>query len=337
MDEYEELSEEELQRRRAAARRRKLAARERRRKKRRREAIFRCSILLLIVILLITGIVKMITGIWKHFHKDKTPDKVTEQMKDSTTEQSTTEAAAPEIDESILAKELPADRDAALAILKEQSETDSDIKNIYENAAAYPDKILQNLAVNSEMKQYVIDYPAKIRVVFDGNFTVDVTEDEVPLFLQFDERWGYADYGSSLIGISGCGPTCLSMAYTYLKQDGSMNPIKVGDFSVQNGYVGENNDTSWALMTDGATALGLTSEELSLSKENLVAALDEGKVVICSMTPGDFTRNGHFILIRSYDKGLFYVNDPNSEARSKVGWDYDRLSSQISNMWAIGK
>ena len=115
-----------------------------------------------------------------------------------------------------------------------------------------------------------------------------------------------------------------------------MNPIKVADFSVENGYLGENSDTFWTLMTEGATSLGLTSEELSLSKERMIAALDDGKLIICSMEPGDFTKKGHFILIRSYENGLFYVNDPNSEARSKVGWDYERLSTQISNMWAIG-
>lgn len=337
MYEYEELSEEELKRRRAAIRRRKLAARERRRKKRRRQAIFRCSILLLIVILLITGIVKIITGIGKHFHKDSTTEKTTEQMTDSTTEKPTTEAAVLDTVEDMIAKELPKDRDAALSELKIQGETDSDIQSIYENAAVYPDKLLQNLAINSEMKQFVTDYPSKINIVFDGNFTVDVTKDEVPLFLQYDERWGYADYGNSIIAISGCGPTCLSMAYTYIKQDGSMNPIKVADFSMEKGYIGENNDTSWALMNEGARSLGLTSEELALSEENMTAALSDGKVIICSMSPGDFTKNGHFILIRSYQNGLFYVNDPYSKARSQIGWNYERLSTQISNMWAIGK
>lgn len=339
MDGYdnEELTEAELEdirRERAATRRRKLAARERRRRERRRQAIIRCSILLIILILIITGIVKMISGIWKHFHKNKEADKVTEEM--ISTEATTTEEPVAEIDESIIAKELPADRDAALALLQAQAESDPDMMSICENAAVYPDKLLQCLAVNSEMKQFVLDYLTKISIVFDGNFSVDVPEDEVPLFLQYDEQWGYADYGSSIIGINGCGPTCLSMAYTYLKQDGSMNPIKVADFSVAGGYLDEQGDTNWALMTDGARTLGLTSEELALSKDNMITALENGKVIICSMSPGDFTRNGHFIVIREYKEGFFYVNDPNSQARSEVGWDYKRLSTQISNMWALG-
>lgn len=329
-DELEERREYE--RRRAAARRRKIAQRERRRKKRRIQAIIRCSILLLIVILIITGFVKMVTGIWKHFHNDKKADKVTEEIAKPTTE----EPPAPKIDKKILAKKLPKDREAALAQLKKLSEDNLDIKGIYDNAAIYPDKILQNLAINLEMTDFVVNYPTKINIVFDGEFEVKVPKKKVPLFLQYDERWGYADYGKQIIAINGCAPTCLSMAYTYLKQDGKMNPIKIADFSVENGYLEENGDTSWKLMTEGATSLGLHSEELVLDRKTMMNTLREGKVIICSMKPGDFTKNGHFIVIHSYRDGLFYVNDPNSAARSEVGWDYKRLSEQISNMWAIG-
>ena len=333
MEDYEALTPEEIERERQRRRRRQ-AAREARRKKRIREAIIRCSILLILVILILIGIIKMISGVVHHF-KDKKAENQVEQVIDASTEEATTEEIKAEIDPGILAKEIPEDRDAALAMLEELGKSDSDIQSIFENSAVYPDKILQCLAVNPEMKQYVLNYPAKISVVFDGDFSLDVPQNEVPLYLQYDERWGYADYGSSLIAINGSGPTCLSMAYTYLKQDGSMNPIKVADFSMENGYLGENNDTFWTLMTDGAASLGLSSEELSLNKESMTSALEDGKVIICSMDPGDFTKSSHFILIRSYENGLFYVNDSNSEARSNVGWDYERLSTQISNMWAI--
>lgn len=335
MEDYEALTPEEIEMERRA-RRRKREARERRRKKRIRRIIIRCSILLVLLILILVGIVKLITGAWKHFHKEKESAKKTEQTADISTQQPTTEEIRQEIDENILAKELPADRETALAILKEQAGNDSDIRAVYENAAIYPDKLLQHLAVNSEMKQFALDYPAKVSIVFDGEFTVSVPQGEVPLFLQFDEDWGYADYGTSLVAINGSGPACLSMAYTYLKQDGSMNPIKIADFSMENGYLGENNDTFWTLMTDGATSLGLTSEEVSVNKDKMTSALEDGKLLICSLESGDFTKTGGFILIHSYENGLFYVKDPTSEARSGVGWDYDRLSTQISNMWAIG-
>lgn len=337
-DEYEQLTPEEIEqerRRRAATRRRKLAAREARRRKRRREAIIRCSILLLIVILLIVGIVKMISGIWKHFHdKPKKSSKVTEEMH-PTTEDTTEAPIVADIDEAILAKDLPADRDAAIEILKAQADTDPELQTLIENVAVYPDSVLINLAANAEMKQFAIDYPAKINVVFDGEFNVDFTPDTVPLFLQFDEQWGYADYGRNIVALSGAGPTCLSMAYTYLKQDGSKNPIKVADFCTDMGYLDADGDTTWLLMTDGAKELGLGSEELTSNEDSMISALEEGNLIICSVTPGDFTKSSHFILIREYKDGLFYINDPSSEARSQVGWDYARLESQIAQMWVI--
>ena len=337
-DEYEQLTPEEIEmerRRKAAARRRKMAAREARRRKRRREAIIRCSILLIILILLIVGFVKMVSGIWNHFHdKPKKSQKVTEQTT-PTTEEVTEAPITADIDEAILAKDLPADRDTAIEMLKMQATTDPDLQTLVDNIAVYPDNILMNLAVNSEMKQFAIDYPAKINVVFDGAFNVDFTSDTVPLFLQFDEQWGYADYAKNIIGLSGSAPTCLSMAYTYLKQDGSMNPIKVADFSTEKGYVNEDGNTSWSLMTDGATELGLGSTEFTGGQEELIDALQKGDLIICALTPGDFTKTETFILIREYRDGLFYVNDPNSEARSQVGWDFPRLESQIAKMWEI--
>ena len=337
-DEYEQLTPEEIEmerRRKAAARRRKLAAREARRRKRRREAIIRCSILLIILILLIVGFVKMVSGIWNHFHdKPKKASKTTERTV-PTTEDTTQAHVVADIDEAILAKDLPADRDAAIELLNMQATTDPDLQTLVDNIAVYPDNILMNLAVNSEMKQFAIDYPAKINVVFDGNFNVDFTSDSVPLFLQFDEQWGYADYGKNIIGLCGAAPSCLSMAYTYLKQDGSMNPIKVADFATEKGYVDDEGNTTWTIITEGAPELGLGCTEITGGEDAAKEALENGSLIICALTPGDFTKSEHFILIREYKDGLFYVNDPNSEARSQVGWDFPRLESQIAKMWEI--
>lgn len=337
MDEYEGLTEEELKRRREAARRRKLAARERRRRKRRQEAIIRCSILLIIVILLIVGIVKGISGIWKHFHNKKAEnDKVSEQMMQPTTEEPTTEEFT--VDNSILAIAAPADRDAALAIIKERAtaESDADLQNIYDNAAVYSDRVLINLAANPELKQYTMDYLTKVSAAYDGEFTMDVSTDDVPLLLQYDEQWGYADYGDNLLAYNGDAPTCLAMAASYLKKDTSYNPIKIGDFAMANNYLDENSKTTFDLMTKGTAKLGLSYDELSTSESNMKNALDDGKVIICCLQAGDFTQDEHFVVIRGYDDYKFFINDPASEARSKIAWPFERLSTQIKNMWAIG-
>lgn len=332
LDDLEELTPEELEqerRRKANAKRRRMEARELRLKKRRQQAIIRCSILLIIVILVIVGIVKIISGIAGSRSKSK--DKETE----TTTEAPTEAEVTATIDDSILAKDLPATREDALAIIQGYADSDSEYKDIYDNAAVFSDDLLRYVAVIPEMKRFVIDYIAKISIVFEGNFTLTAPVDEVPLYLQFDEQWGYADYGDSVIAIRGAGPTCLAMAYTYIKQDGSQNPIKIGDMAMNNGYLTEDGGTADVLFTDGAANLGIKSTEFAVDKDAMVSALEEGKVIICAVNSGDFTKSSSYIVIKGYKDGLFLINDPMSEARSNVGWDFPRLSSQIAKMWIM--
>lgn len=330
-----DLTEAELadiKRQKAAARRKKMAARERRRRQRRKQAIIRCSILLAIVILLIVGLVMLISGIANHFEEKKKERELSEYY---ATSEVTTEEPVADIDPEITAKSLPVDRDAALVILQQQAEDDSTMQSICDSAAAIPDILLQNLAVNSEMKDFTLNYPAKINIVFDGEFSVELEGNDVPLYLQFDERWGYADYSEDIVGLRGAGPTALSMAYTYLKQDGSKNPIKVADYATEMGYLDENGKTHWSLMTDGAEGLGLKSTEMDINKEDMIDALEDGQVLICMVSDGDFTTEEHFIVIRDYKNGFFYINDPMSKARSEVGWDFKRLRGQIDKMCAL--
>ena len=52
---------------------------------------------------------------------------------------------------------------------------------------------------------------------------------------------------------------------------------------------------------------------------------------------GRFHHRGSFIVITSESGGQFSVCDPNSRERSGMLWDYDRLASQIRNLWAFSK
>ena len=316
-----------------AARRRKKMLREKRMRERRRQAIIRCALLIAAAILVIVIIVKIFTGIGVLIkNASKNHRKATEV---TTTEATTTEEPVAQIDEAIIAKELPESREDALNMLKAQAETNSDIKNIVENEAVYPDIVLQHLAINSELIDFTLFYPAQISIPFNGDFTIDADTSQIPLFLQYDSQWAYADYGQTVLGLNGAAPTCLSMAYVYLTGDGSKNPIIIGDFSMEQGYLDEDGHTDTKLMTEGAEELGLESAELDMNKDNLIAALDEGNVIICEVNSGDFTKDKSFIVIKEFRNGLFYVNDPSSKARSEVGWDYKRLSSQITTMWSI--
>lgn len=199
----------------------------------------------------------------------------------------------------------------------------------------YPQQMLEALDKNEELLDFVLEYPDK-KGTWAEEPQLDLSQDRsIPLFLQWDAQWGYAPYGDGMIGLDGCGPTCLSMVYVGLTGDTSMHPRAMADYSANNGYLTDTGATQWALMTSGAQGLGLQAWEVSLSEEAMAQELAAGHPIICSMRPGDFTTKGHFIVLYAYENGLFYVNDPNSRVRSDTCFDYDRLSPQIKAMWAF--
>lgn len=91
--------------------------------------------------------------------------------------------------------------------------------------ADYPDALVQLYARNPDARDFVRDYPKKK----DLTPTIDLSNlsgsKTVPLLLQWDERWGYREYNESIIGLAGCGPTCLSMATIYLTGDTTKDPL----------------------------------------------------------------------------------------------------------------
>lgn len=198
----------------------------------------------------------------------------------------------------------------------------------------YPEQLLDMLARNEEMLDYVSDFPQKKGTV-SGNTVGEVQKGTFPLLLQWDKRWGYGEYGGSYIAINGCAPTALSMVVAGLTGKNSVTPYKIAKYAEKKGYYVEGVGTSWELMTKGSKHYGVQGTELGLSKDEIFHALEGGNPIICSMLPGDFTTEGHFIVLIGVKDGKIQVNDPNSRARSENLWNYDKLKGQIKNLWVF--
>lgn len=218
--------------------------------------------------------------------------------------------------------------------LKELGKSNSVIQEIYENHSQYPQELLSALANNPEMADFAAGY-LNNHGRSKGALTAAEKEQDYPLFLQWDLRWGYQSYGSgSCIGLAGCGPTCLSMALFYLTRDEKLTPDKIAEYSMENGYYVEGTGTAWALMEDVPKLYGINVTKLSADENNIKATLDSGGVVICSVGRGEFTTSGHYILIYGYDSEGLIINDPNCVARSGKRWIFSDIRWQIKNIWA---
>lgn len=159
----------------------------------------------------------------------------------------------------------------------------------------------------------------------------------MPLLLQTDPTWGDKPYAGGTVAENGCGPTSLTMVYVYLTGRTDYDPASMCAFSEQNGYV-DQGATAWLLMSEGANMLGLTSRELPADASAVTEALASGEPVVCSVGPGDFTTEGHFIVLSAIDDaGQVTVYDPNSAERSNRTWDVQTVLNQCRNLWAFSK
>lgn len=219
--------------------------------------------------------------------------------------------------------------------LEELAQENEKIADVVNKMDAYPDNLLQALANNPEMADFTLGY-LTAEEAEAAELTEVELQQEYPLFLQWDPRWGYVSYGDdSNIGLAGCGPTCMSMVLYYLTGDTSLTPDKIAAYAMEHGYYMSGSGTAWSFMEEVPYQYGVSVSRPGISESRMKRQLDDGNVIICAMRQGDFTAIGHFIVIYGYDEEGFLINDPNCVARSRQSWPFDIIKNQIKQMWAF--
>ncbi len=252
-----------------------------------------------------------------------------------TLEESIKEFGSNAIRQWSIAKPVRREWDEVLKRLEELAAESTDIEQICRNSSLYPEKLLEALANNPEMEYFVKCYPS-----FVGSTAGELTEEEkqqkVPLFLQWDFRWGYQWYGEDgVIGLTGCGPTCLSMVLYSLTRDESLTPDCIAKYAEENGYYIDGVGTAWSLMWDAPEHYGINVKQPRFTESSMKQELNDGHLIICSMGKGDFTTAGHFIVVYGYDEDGFLINDPNCIERSGKHWTFTQIEKQIKNLWSF--
>lgn len=197
-----------------------------------------------------------------------------------------------------------------------------------------PESLLEMAEKNPETIEFVENYASEK----DKNHTIDlrneVKKGEIPLFLQWDKRWGYEQYGDDVMGLTGCGPSCLSMVMCGLSGDTTWTPLAVARMAEENGYCVNGSGSAWTLMSEGASKLGLTVHKITFSEASIIETLKNHQPIICIMGPGDFTTTGHFIVMSgAEDDKTVQVKDPYRKKNCHA-WELEKLMPQIRELWA---
>ena len=201
--------------------------------------------------------------------------------------------------------------------------------------ADYGDALIEAYTYFPEVRDFILAIPLEKGRQAVNDISNEDRSKGVPLFLQFDERWGYTEYGSSVCGVAGCGPTSLSMVAYYLTGNTEYTPVYMMKLANKEGYVGEGGGTNWTMFQKGPEKLGLVSKEIPLHAGTIANYVKKGSPVVINVGPGDFTLHGHYMDIVGYEDEKFKINDPFSVENSNKLWEYERIESQIKNLWAV--
>lgn len=151
------------------------------------------------------------------------------------------------------------------------------------NSTQYP-KQLKDLALkNEEALEFVYDYPAEHVKEHTIDLTEEASMDSVPLFVQWDKRWGYEKYSGNFFAASGCGPTTLSMVVVYLTHNREASPIAVAKYSKEAGYSVDGSGSSWTLISEGCRHYGVKAKTVALDESRMKAELDEGHPIVVNV------------------------------------------------------
>ena len=169
----------------------------------------------------------------------------------------------------------------------------------------------------------------------DRGLTEDEKKAYAPVLLQWDDRWGFHPYGTSVLGLTGCGPTCLAMVVDSLSEDADVTPAEAADFATKQDLYEYGVGTRWGIWSAGAAEYGLECETVSADFDTVLGELSQNAMVVCSVGPGVFTPGGHFIVIVGQEEGKLEIRDPNNFQNSTRLWDWDEFSSQIKHCWSF--
>lgn len=156
-----------------------------------------------------------------------------------------------------------------------------------------------------------------------------------PLLYDWDTRWGYVKYADSVMGVTGSGPTSLSMAYMGLTGKTDQTPNALAELSTEGKYTDEASGTKKGFFTKVGSKVGLGVKEYASSADNLSIVL-EGGVAIVQLNANFTTPYAHWALVvKTNDDGSVTMYDPDSTSASGHTWAAGTIAKNSSTLLSV--
>ena len=223
-----------------------------------------------------------------------------------------------------------AELETKIANAKEEDDYDLAVwvgkKKALETSIENLDKEIRNCLSNVRAKKLTVTSS-------DLKTSGDYSLGEFVNYYQTDYSQSYG-YGKT-IAESGCGPTSMAMVLTYLTGE-THDPVEMANWSLNNGHRIKNKGTGWTFFPAVSSAYGVECEQQTVTKNNIVDSLNDGKMIILNVGKGHFTNGGHYIVLKGLTSdGKVEIADPASREKSSQTWDISILTSEGKGMWAF--
>ena len=193
---------------------------------------------------------------------------------------------------------------------------------------------LSNPKADSAIDRASVDWPALNETIQHYN------QLNVPLLSQRDPRWANSHYGndvSQTIWENGCAIVSLAMVDSYFKGE-IVDPTLLANWAGLDHYV-YGAGTAWSAF--GAFARDFNYDYTYHGRDFNAAmqAVQSGRVGVVSAKAGHFTQGGHIMVIRGYDQGKVFINDPNDRPfrnNSTRGHEAWKLINDGMGYWTFG-
>lgn len=211
--------------------------------------------------------------------------------------------------------------------------------------------IYENMTADVYYGLELIGKDAPSNSVVTEDLKITGSKVNVSYYSQHDPRWGSSpvryDYPQHTISAAGCGFTSMSIIVSSMT-DNQIDPsLMCANYGTT--YYKPGVGAYWSIVSGVSADYGLTCEEMTLSVQNVIDALNDGKLVVAVVGDGGagytgkgyYTGAGHFLVICGVtDDGKLLLADPNNATVSTSGQGVDMqhfLDSGIKTWWSISK